>query len=592
MQMHLRGFDLLLGSYGGRAVLLLPAIAFGALLEMVGLAAVPAFVAVLAGQDGNMGRLSALEHFIRVSPGQYPILGAAVALASLIVAKNGYLALLIYAEAQLVRHVAVEASARIYRGYLFAPYTFHLSRNPADLIRTIAEEIDAAIDLLRNAAVALREAAALAVVFLLLLLIEPVLAAAVFVLVGLSAAIFYLSVRNSLLHHGRLAQHHRGARMVAMGHGLNAAKETKAFGREHFMVETFTANTAAVERYHVFPRVVAAIPRPVLETLAAFGLVAAVAGLTALGMDSSAVLPLLALVAVAMVRLIPAFNAITSAAANIRFDWASFILVTTELQTVESLAGESRVGSPSPDLPLTRSIRIENLRYRYPGAAEDAIRGISLEISPGEAIAVVGPSGAGKTTLVDLLLGLLEPTSGRICVDGQDIGPVLPRWRQSIGYVPQDVFLLDDTIRRNIAFGLLEEEIDDEAVERAVGLANLTSFVTGLPDGVNTRVGHRGALLSGGQRQRIGIARALYHDPAVIILDEATSALDSETERAVVDAVSGLRPQVTLIVVAHRLSTVRSCDRVYLMEDGIILDHGPVDRLSADLRLRETAWNA
>jgi ABC-type multidrug transport system fused ATPase/permease subunit len=230
---------------------------------------------------------------------------------------------------------------------------------------------------------------------------------------------------------------------------------------------------------------------------------------------------------------------------------------------------------------LASSITIENLSFSYETASTQALTGVSIDIARGEAVGLVGPSGSGKSTLVDILLGLLEPTSGRVLVDGDDIHDNLRGWQDQIGYVPQSIFLTDDTLRRNVAFGLPKDQIDHDAVKSAIRSAQLEDFVASLPDGLDTIVGERGVRLSGGQRQRIGIARALYHNPDVLVLDEATSSLDTETEHGVMQAVQALQGEKTVIIVAHRLSTVEYCDRLYRLENARIVDEGTFSEVTS-----------
>jgi ATP-binding cassette subfamily C protein len=238
--------------------------------------------------------------------------------------------------------------------------------------------------------------------------------------------------------------------------------------------------------------------------------------------------------------------------------------------------------APGERLPFRDVIRVQNLEFKYPGAEVHSLHGVNLEIPRGSAVGVVGATGSGKTTLVDLILGLLTPTAGRILVDDQDLTGHMRAWQRQVGYVPQDIYLMDDTIRRNVAFGIKDADIDNTAVNRAIEAAQLSSFIVSLPAGVDTMVGERGIRLSGGQRQRIGIARALYHDPEVLVFDEATSSLDTETERFVMQAVERLRGARTIILIAHRMSTVRGCDKLFFLSDGRVLASGAFDSLLAE----------
>jgi len=300
-----------------------------------------------------------------------------------------------------------------------------------------------------------------------------------------------------------------------------------------------------------------------------------------LGRTIISMLPVLALLAVGTVRLVPAFNGITTSLVQIRNYYPALELICRELNELEHVANPRSV---QPALPATEprfksAIDLHDLHYKYPGAASEALSGVSVTIKAGEAIGFIGPSGAGKSTLIDLILGLLTPTKGEVRVGGRSIEDNMSAWQRQVGYIPQDIYLIDDSIRRNIAFGLPDDEIDDVAVERSLRAAQLDSLVESLPKGAETNVGNRGIRLSGGQRQRIGIARALYHNPEVLVMDEATSALDNETEREVVAAIGTLHGDRTIIIIAHRLSTVEGCDRLYLLDEGRVKDNGNIAEL-------------
>jgi ATP-binding cassette subfamily C protein len=280
--------------------------------------------------------------------------------------------------------------------------------------------------------------------------------------------------------------------------------------------------------------------------------------LLAQGRPPTEIVPTLALLAVAVVRMLPSFNRITGAVTMVRFGQFAVGVVHEDLRLLDHRG----VADPAAPLAFHEAIRLEDVTYQYPGAAMPSLRGVSLEIPKGTVVGFVGSTGSGKTTLVDVILGLLGPTDGRVLVDGRDLRGHEAAWQMQAGYVPQDVYLADDTLRRNIAFGLPDAEVNEDAIWRAVDAAQVREFVARLPLGLDTVVGERGVRLSGGQRQRVGIARALYHDPEVLVLDEATSALDHDTERAVMDAVEHLRGSRTILLIAHRFSTVQGCDRV------------------------------
>jgi len=292
------------------------------------------------------------------------------------------------------------------------------------------------------------------------------------------------------------------------------------------------------------------------------------------GRPLDTVLPTLGLFAAGAFRVMPSANRLISAAQGMQGTAAAVDLVYEEYKATRPPAPGP---VQNPIAPLRTSITLENIRFSYPNAPRPALQGVTLEIQQGESIGFIGPSGAGKSTLVDILLGLLPPDAGAVRCDGSDIQGDLRGWQKQLGYVPQSIYLADDTIRHNVALGVPAGEIDETALRRAIRAAQLEDFVAGLPEGLDTIVGERGVRLSGGQRQRIGIARALYHDPPILLLDEATSALDTETETGVMQAVEALHGSKTIITIAHRLSTVAHCNRVYRMAGGQVVASGRLE---------------
>lgn len=553
-----------------------------ALLEMVGLGSIPAFVNLLIDPDRVLGLLPAgIGAWLGSAEQTSVVLAGAGTLVALFLIKNLYLAALIFATEHIVRNATVTVSTRLFRAYLFSPFTFHLQRNPAQLIRNTTVEAGQAVNLVSTAMKMLREMLMLFVVFALLLLMDPLVSLLVFLLLGTASMAFYHAVRNALGERGRLAQGHRAAQVKAVNQGLGAIKDAKILGREGAMLATFSREISGIHHHEQYSSVVRQMPRLFLEVLAITAVLVVTAAFVLFGRPVDEMLPVLALLAVAVVRMVPAFNGIATALAAIRYQRPSLELVCDELATLEP-ALDKRHGQPATDAaPLREAIRVEHVDYVYPGGRAKALDDIDLTIRAGEAVALIGASGAGKSTLVDVMLGLLQPTAGRVTIDGRDLRDDPTAWQRQIGYIPQDIYLLDDTVRRNIAFGLDDGEIDEAAVLAALRAAQLDRFLATLPEGLDTVIGNRGIRLSGGQRQRVGIARALYHNPSVLVMDEATSALDSETERDVIAAINGLRSDHTLIMIAHRLSTVSGCDRLYQMEGGKIVETGSFAELSS-----------
>lgn len=314
------------------------------------------------------------------------------------------------------------------------------------------------------------------------------------------------------------------------------------------------------------------VPRSYLELLAVIGLAGLIILMVLQGRSLELLIPTIGIFMVAAFRMIPSVNRIMSSMQIIRFSKPAIDMLYEEF-TMINTSTNSQVANDLCKMPFNESIEIRDLTFRYSGADKNSIENVTLAIKKGESIGLVGPSGSGKSTMIDLVLGLLTPVSGTITIDGQNIQDNLRGWQNQIGYVPQSIYLTDNTLRRNVAFGISNEKIDNEAVARVIKAAQLDEFVQSLPEGLETFVGERGVRLSGGQRQRIGIARALYHDPEVLVLDEATSALDSVTETGVMQAVSALKGSKTLILIAHRLTTLENCDRIYTLKHGKIINN-------------------
>ena len=338
------------------------------------------------------------------------------------------------------------------------------------------------------------------------------------------------------------------------------------------------------------------IPRLVIDTMPVTAIVVVVLIIMIRGEDLELVLPVLAMFAVAAMRLMPSAARMANALTHMRFHYAATEVLYDELLAIERMKPMHDV-VPVPDAvparPFERSLVLEGISYSYPGGSQPALDDVSLEIPKGHWVGFVGPTGAGKSTLIDLILGLFVPTSGGILVDGRNLQENVRGWQRNIGFVPQNVYLLDDTIRRNVAFGVQDHDIDDGQVWRALRAAQIDDLIRSLPGGLDAVVGERGDRISGGERQRLGIARALYRNPQVLVIDEGTANLDNETEAAIVSSLAGLRGDKTIIVVAHRLALVTRCDQVYYLRNGRLLRSGAfVDLVSTDPGFRQFAGTA
>ena len=547
----------------------------GALLEMLGVGAIPAFVLLLTnpGAAAQSALGQRLIPLLGSGPGEIIALRAATALFLLFIVKNLFLVIVTWAQARFGFNRGVAVARRLFAAYLHGPYLMHLQRNSAELLRNANEQAMEAIGagLMPLLSLAL-EGFTIAAILLLLLSIEPVTSLAAFIILGGTTVLFLRFVRTRMLRLGERMHRHRVRMIQAVNEGLGSIKVTKTLGREAAFVGQYGVAAYGFAATARTRQVMQEVPRLLLETVAVGGLLAVAALLLVQGRGVTQLVPTLALLSVAVVRMIPSFNRIMGALNSLRY--GSFAL-STVVRDLRELPPPPTLPRAEP-LPLRSDIRLESVGFTYPGTSAAVLVDVSLTIPRGSVVGLMGPTGCGKTTLVDVMLGLLEPSGGRVLIDGTTLEGRVREWQAQIGYVPQDIYLADDTIRRNVAFGIPDEEIDELKVRQAVEAAQVHEFVDRWPAGLDTVVGERGVRLSGGQRQRIGIARALYHDPAVLLLDEATSALDHETEEAVIKAVDALRGRRTIVLIAHRLTTLRCCDQVYALRQGRIWPASPV----------------
>jgi ATP-binding cassette, subfamily B, bacterial PglK len=483
-------------------------------------------------------------------------------------------------------------SVRLMAGYLHQPYTWFLNRNSADLGRSLLSEVDR---LSQNIMVpAMRLLANLVIVLFLvglLIVVNPV--AALFAggfIVG-SYALIFLAMRKLVSQRGEERLAANGLRFQIAQEALGGVKEVKLAGLENNYVDRFWVPARRMAKALTTDLVIGETPRYVLEGFAMGGMVLFILFMLASGSNSlNDIVPLLGVYAFAGMRLFPALQQVFRQASGLRFNRAALEEICRDYAEVQGNVPERPRGPRPAAMPLAETIELSGIRYAYPKAGRLALDGLDLTIAANTTVGIVGGTGAGKTTAVDLILGLLLPDEGQLRVDGVPITRENRRaWQRTIGYVPQQIFLTDESVRSNIAFGVPPEQIDETAVERASRIAELHNFVMeNLPEGYDTMVGERGVRLSGGQRQRIGISRALYHDPDVLILDEATSALDNLTERAVMDAVHNLGHAKTIIMIAHRLTTVKDCDVIVMLENGRVVASGSY----AELFERNTQFRA
>lgn len=483
-------------------------------------------------------------------------------------------------------------STLLLRSYLFRPYLFYLNRNSSEFLRNIFSEIFLVTGgFLRTTMNALALLLTIGGLGALLLVVNPWVALGAGLFFAGSYTGIYFALRRRLKEAGRRRAEADDLRYKAVCEAFGTIKELKVLRREDHFIQAFEQPTQRFFHYEERAQLYSSLPKNLVETIAFAGMVLVALLILRQHDGLSGALPVLGLFAVAGYRLMPAIQGLYRCCSQLRYYRESVDRVYCECEPLLQAESSSPAGvrlreadaSKGPRLPLREAIELEGVSFNYPNSARQAVENVNLRIPARARIGFCGRSGSGKTTLGDIILGLLQPQLGILRVDGVAItDDNIASWQRNCGYVPQQIYLTDDTIRHNIAFGIPPEEIDDELVRNAARLANIDAFIeTELPDGYDTRVGEDGIRLSGGQRQRIGIARALYHDPEVVLLDEATSSLDTETERAIVEAVQSLSGRKTILMIAHRLSTIKQSDLVVFVDDGSVTATGSFEDLFA-----------
>jgi ATP-binding cassette, subfamily B, bacterial PglK len=493
-----------------------------------------------------------------------------LALVGVALLKVLFLAFLAWRQARFSFGIKSDLSLRLFTGYLRQPYPFHLKRNSAELIRNAMGQVDELMSAVVSCMTITLESLILSGILILMLVVEPMGTLIVAITFGLASWGFYRFTQGRILHWGKAYQHHEGLRIQYLQEGLGAAKDVKLLGCEKEFIDRYQARNLGSAQVGKWRTILQSLPRLWIELLAVAGMVAIVLLMIAQNSPMESLVPTLGLFAATAFRFMPSINRLLNALQNVRFTWPVINNLHQELCLLEEVEPLKKC---SP-LPFKKDLILESVNFRYPSTKVLALKEINLSIKQGESVGFIGSTGVGKSTLVDIILGLLVPASGVVKIDGIDIQTNPRGWQDRIGYVPQSIFLTDDTIRSNVAFGLSGDRVKDVVVWDSLRSAQLEQFVKDLPEGLDTRIGEGGVRLSGGQRQRIGIARALYHNPSVLVLDEATSSLDTITEGDFIDAVCALKGNKTLIIVAHRLTTVEHCDYLFRLKNGEIVEEG------------------
>lgn len=474
--------------------------------------------------------------------------------------------------------VGAELSSRLYNYYMYQPWLFHASGSSTQLTSQIAQECDRVTTSIIKPLMQMNAKLVMAIMMAMAIFIyNPMVALSGLVIFSVAYMLLYRIVRKRLIRNGKGITKAQRTRFKLMSEGFGGIKDALLLGRQSVFTERFDMASTRLARAQGTNQAMGQVPRYAMELVAFSSVILLILYLlAAYEGDLGSILPVLSVYALAGFKLLPAFQQVYTSLSNIRGNLAAFDTLRDDLRASSQRGGSTSLDDKEDHHWRPRqSIQLKDVTFTYPGKEEPAIKDLTMEIPVNQVIGLVGASGSGKSTAIDLLLGLLDSQQGELMVDGMPVTDNNRRaWQNSLGFVPQAIFLADTTIRENIAFGLPPEAIDEENVKRAASMAHLDELIAELPEGLDTRVGERGVQLSGGQRQRIGIARALYNDADVLILDEATSALDGITEKLIMDAIHDFSGKKTIVMIAHRLATVKQCDCVYLMEGGRVIDSG------------------
>ncbi len=550
----------------------------GGILEMLGVSLiVPLLTAVLDTDFINSSSARLITSLFPVHTDLEIMMLMLGALVFLYIFKNAFLFMEYYLQYRFVCNTRFLVQKQLLRVYMYRPYEFYLNATTGEITRIINTDVINAFNLLTTVLTFFTEVVVSIALIIIVFVIDPSFAALIGLVLGAIMLLMFKAVKPVLRRASQKFMKNTSLANKWMLQSLNGIKDIKVNHKEEYFIEEYAIYGKKAIDAEKINSVVTMLPRLLIEAVSMSSVLSVIMIMLSLGHSIHQLLPQLGALAVAAIRLLPSTTRISGAINAAAFQEPMLDNLIKNLQAAKEWEQHQRQQtadeSSNTNSPLTYETQFElsHIQFRYPNAQKEVLNDASMQIPAGKSIGIVGTSGSGKTTAVDILLGLLKPQAGSVLTDGKDIREDYSSWLSNISYIPQAIYMLDDTIRANVAFGQQKDSIDDEMVWKALEEAQLRSFVESLPQGVETQIGERGVRLSGGQRQRIGIARALYTDPKLVIFDEATSALDNETEAAIMESINRLHGKKTLVIIAHRLSTIEECDLIFRVEDGKIV---------------------
>jgi ATP-binding cassette, subfamily B, bacterial PglK len=544
------------------------------LFELIGLSSLPLFAMLILDSQvffDNLPNFINKEILLIYTQKELALYGILI-LTFIFTIKNIYLGAIVYLQGLIIKNIRSSICKRLFNYYTEAPYSFHLQRNPAELLRNLTSDASKSTSVILATITFLKEGFILVMIFGLLFYTDPMVSFLVFLFLGIFVIIFFVLTKKQLFERGEKIQKFGGEQIRIVNQSFGAIKEIKILNKEKFVQHNHADKVENLEKNTLMNYFFTSIPRLFLEIITIFAIVLICTVFLYFNRELSSLIPIMTLLAASVVRLIPAFNSISTSLSLFKSLRPSLNLISQEIKFLEKHSSKI-LSNNLKKIELKDEIKFEDITFNFPSSNRSAVKDVNLNIKNGSKVGIIGKSGSGKSTFLDLFTGLLNPTKGKISVDGLDIKESIKSWQSQIAYVPQDIYLTDDTIKNNIVFGDDLKDIDQKRLDNAMLVAQVDEFMVDLPNGSETIVGNRGVRLSGGQRQRIGIARALYRDKEILFLDEATNSLDIENEKKILEKIFFSKKKKTLFIVSHRREALMNCDFILLFDNGKIIEN-------------------